>query len=145
MLISVQYFQSIIDTKVAFQLFSRKATPEEKNVIASIIENSKSVIMTPHVFSELSYFLEKDFGWKKLKEQGSFQLLTKISEAAVEKNTILFHEALEKFGVVDASMLVLLQTESPAATLISYDWDLVNWCRKNKINALHPHEIIYNF
>lgn len=138
----MDFFKVVIDTNVIVKLVLETVSPEENRLLTSVIEDSKEVMITPNVFSESSYFVEKHSGWKAVKEKTIRHVLA-FSEKYVEKNAILDHRTLEKFRVVDTSLVILLEREGPAATLLSYDWPLIQWCRKNKLSAAHPHELLY--
>lgn len=139
----------IIDTNVIQKLFSNKEwnelSQDEKGVLTCIL-NSKSKHTTPHVLAELSCNLrnkeqEYDKDFSKIKTHKNFMHLNSITEEYVSKNEI-FDSPSMKFGITDSSLAILARKLN--ALLVSEDWALVGYCRKNSISACHIHELSYH-
>ncbi len=144
-----KFHQVIVDTGVLEEFFLLKVKKksnlslDETDFLEGLF-NQAIPWITPHVLAEFSNRLKS----KGIKDDYFVQMLQsfheewkKIQESYVQKDSILQFGAL-KLGITDTSLALL--AEQKEIVLLSYDFPLVNWCRKNNISAFHIHELVYN-
>ncbi|MBI2584089.1 MAG: hypothetical protein HYW25_05455 [Candidatus Aenigmarchaeota archaeon] len=127
----------VFDTKTFTRYLKERDLEDSEKFVLRELFGAKNIFITPQILAEMAYFIEEKFGgW----EEDEIEILLKIFEKYVEKTAILQSDAMKKFGISDASIIILADTFS--GVIITYDWKLADWCRKNGISAFHMHEII---
>lgn len=104
-----------------------------------LLSATKVSFITPHALTEFLALAERKIGLRQrdVAELFAFyrEVLLRLSDVQLSKNSILEHEQVVQLGIADVS--TILASDEKNAIIVTTDWKLREWCRKEDRPALH--------
>lgn len=148
---SLQIREILIDTNVILDFFKlileptlRSSTDRDQLVRYLSFFKGKVLYVVPQILAELYSLLKRDAKRKNIDLDYWLNQLKpffeNLKENYISKDEILQYDKFIYYGFTDMALVKCLEKKD--INLITTDFALINYCKKNGLSAHHPEEIL---